>query len=112
LETYNPRHKEFNTMNNRYLVAVYEEDLQYGGPEEGGWYYHAGSLVRIVRANLSEERAQDYCYRLNKKLHSKHFGPNAGRPSISSVASEGRCVALTFKNFPPQGYPAVRPHYE
>lgn len=31
-----------------FAVAVYDVVQVYGGPEEGGWYYHDGELVDVV----------------------------------------------------------------
>ncbi|CAG0982501.1 hypothetical protein RHIZO_01814 [Rhizobiaceae bacterium] len=31
-----------------YVLAFYEIDRAYGGPEEGGWWYDTGRLVRIL----------------------------------------------------------------
>ena len=32
----------------RYVVAFYEIDRRYGGPEEGGWWYDCGALLRAL----------------------------------------------------------------
>lgn len=95
-----------------YLVSVYLEDLAYGGPEEGGWYYNTGELVRTVKLFRSEERANDYCRRLNQKLRSREFGPNKDRRDISSVLSEGIYSADVHEDFAPRYYPERKPHYE
>lgn len=95
-----------------YIVAVYDIAQRYGGPEEGGWWYIAGSLVRQVKTFRSESRAYDYCRRLNAKLHSRTFGPNQGRRELSSVLSNGECQAEVHENHAPKGYPERRPHYE
>jgi hypothetical protein len=95
-----------------FVVAAYDSAQQYGGPEEGGWWFDAGSLVRIVRVFRNEDRAYSYCRRLNDRLYSDCIGPNAGRPDYTSVLSYGRIVARVYENVAPAGYPDERPHYE
>ena len=95
-----------------YLVAVYLIDLVHGGPEEGGWYYTAGELARVVRLFRRQDDAHAYCRRLNAKLQSRQFGPNKDRRKISSVLSEGEYGAYVYEDFAPRHFPARRPHYE
>jgi len=95
-----------------WIVAVYETELAYGGPEEGGWWYDMGSLVRIVRMFPSEDRAYWYARRLNRKLHSRVIGPNQGKREKSSVLSDGVYEAGVHQDHAPRSYPATRPHYE
>lgn len=91
-------------------VAVFLEDRAYGGPEEGGWWYDTGDLVRTVWQGPASqaEAAEVYAERLNKKLETTL---NHGRRPISSVLSEGRYRALVC-NEPPASWPEQRPHYE
>jgi hypothetical protein len=44
-------------MTTLYVVAVYVEDRNYGGPEEGGWWYTAGELDHIESSFLDEDDA-------------------------------------------------------
>jgi hypothetical protein len=93
-----------------YTVAVYLVELAYGGPEEGGWWYQCGELVRQMRTFKSEERASLYCMRLNELLK---VTLNKGRRPISSVASNGRYNAEVMNGrCAPAGIPERRPHYE
>lgn len=32
----------------RSILAFYEIDRIYGGPEEGGWWYDSGTFVRAI----------------------------------------------------------------
>jgi hypothetical protein len=95
-----------------WIVAVYDTALAYGGPEEGGWWYDTGSLVRIVFATPSEDAAYSYSRKLNNRLRSRVFGPNQGRRDKSSVLSDGFFEACVYQDHAPKGYPDVRPHYE
>ena len=105
-----------------YIVAVYDVVQQYGGPEEGGWWYDAGSFVRQVRQFHNEDKAVGYCRRLNDKLRSRVFGPNQGRREFTSVLSDGelRAYVREFANqreakaaaIKREGFPDRKPHYE
>ena len=37
----------------KYVVAFYAVDRAYGGPEEGGWWFDTGELVRLPRVGLT-----------------------------------------------------------
>ena len=95
-----------------FIVSVYHVDQAYGGPEEGGWWFTCGEFVRIVRVFHSSDGAWEYCGRLNHRLKSRKFGPNAGRREISSVLSEGVLEADVHEGLPPRYFPERRPHYE
>ena len=92
-----------------YVVAVYLCDRAWGGPEEGGWWYDTGELVRIIRTFKDEERAAVHATRMNSLLNATI---NKGRRDISSVLSDGCYYAEVHENIAPQHYPERRPHYE
>lgn len=96
-------------MTTKHIVAVYLHDRAYGGPEEGGWWFESGDLVRVMRVFGSEASATDFCYRLNRRLRATL---NRGRRSIGSVLSEGRFCARVYEDDAPPHYPARRPYYE
>jgi hypothetical protein len=105
-----------------YSVAIHFVDRCYGGPEEGGWWYNAGHPITEVlkgydnmtpedslpKCFLTEDEAQTYCDLLNNKLAA---GPNKGRRSIYSMASEGRYQAMVQAGWP-HAWPNPAPHYE
>ena len=95
-----------------FIVAVYEVNRCYGGPEEGGWWYDAGQLIRQMRQFRNEDQAYEYSRRLNRRLRSRNFGPNQGRRELSSVLSDGEYQACVWEDHAPKFYPEVRPHYE
>lgn len=88
-----------------FIVSVYMVDRGYGGPEEGGWWYDRGELVRLVRIFNNEESAYAYARKLNDRLDSTL---NRGR----RVLSEGRYAAKVHEGIPPKYYPEARPYYE
>lgn len=92
-----------------FIVSVYLVDQAYGGPEEGGWWYETGELVRMVRIFKNEKSAYRFCVRLNDRLRATL---NKGRREISSVLSDGRYAADVHEDRAPEHYPAQRPHYE
>ena len=95
-----------------YVVAVYDCGQQFGGREEGGWWYDAGSLVRVMRRFRSSKAAYAYSNRLNGKLKSRTWGPNEGKREYTSVLSDGEYRACVFEDTAPQGFPEKRPRYE
>jgi hypothetical protein len=73
----------------RSIVAFYEVDREYGGPEEGGWYFSSGRFVRAIGFYLTDRR------------------------SVESVLYYGgRFRAFSFTGLPPERFPVNRPHYE
>ena len=96
-----------------WTVAVYDVDLAYGGPEEGGWYYSRGSLVRLIRVFKNEDMAYTFSQRMNRKLQSRIWGPNMGKRELHLVLSEGELQAHVYhEDLPVDHYPEYRPHYE
>jgi hypothetical protein len=91
-----------------FYVAVYLVDRAYGGPEEGGWWYDTGDLVRVIRTTPSENKAYELAGRLNGHLRRLNYG----RRPVSSVLSDGVYRAQVWSDLPPKFYPETRPHYE
>lgn len=92
-----------------YVVAFYEIDRVYGGPEEGGWWYDTGALVRVFRVVRSEVRAYSIARRANALLDRLQ----RGKRSVGSVAYEGgRYEAAVYERTAPDHYPEQRPRYE
>lgn len=97
-------------MKTRYIVAVYDCAQARGGPEEGGWYYDTGSLVRVSSVHVDEESAIARCSRLNGRLDAMQ--ERAGRRPYHSVLSDGWLRAMIFEDTAPKGFPSSRPYYE
>lgn len=92
-----------------YVVAFYEIDRAYGGPEEGGWWYDCGQLVRVAWVCKSEDRAYQKARRANALLD--HLQRSL-RPVSSVAYAGGRYAAIVHKGTAPRAYPETRPHYE
>ena len=96
------------TRTTRLIVALYEIDRAYGGPEEGGWWYDCGELRRVLAVARSEERAYEVARRANRLLNRLQ----RGKRSVSSVAyTGGRHRACVFDETAPRRFPAARPRY-
>lgn len=92
----------------RTILAFYDTDREYGGPEEGGWWYDTGTFVRVIGLYFDEAeaiRAQQRANRLLERLQ-RHRTP------VSSITyTGGRHRALAFTGLPPADFPEVRPTY-
>jgi len=87
-------------------VTIWFKNRQFGGPEEGGWWYDTGYPEFIFPAYTDEE-VEDL------KLKAERFitENNEGRRPIGSVLSEG-LYSVSVENVYPEAFPAVIPHYE
>jgi hypothetical protein len=92
-----------------FILALYEIDRAYGGPEEGGWWFDTGELKRPLRVFPTEERAYAACRRCNAWL--RRLQRNCR--DVGSVLYNGRRYAAeVFERIAPEYYPAERPIYE
>lgn len=92
----------------RYVIAFYEMDRHYGGPEEGGWWYDVGELARPFRVCIGEANATSLAARANRLLErlQRH------RRDIGSVLYDGgRFRACVFERTAPEAFPSNRPRY-
>jgi hypothetical protein len=55
-------------MNTLYVIATYEVRQEYGGPEEGGWWYSDGPLVELHGSRYTEQDANTTAWEMNR-LH-------------------------------------------
>jgi hypothetical protein len=92
-----------------FVLALYEVDRAYGGPEEGGWYYDCGELRRPLRVFANESAAYAAARRCNEWLRVLQRDCR----SVGSVLYRGgRYAAQVFERIAPEHYPVQRPHYE
>lgn len=96
----------------RYMVAIYEMSRHYGGPEEGGWWYDAGDLARLVCVSKNEHDAyriagrMQHLYRMFVKKNRRF------RERFSMAYTGGDYEFMVYAGLPPMHFPEVRPHYE
>jgi hypothetical protein len=96
-------------MSKTYLVGFYEVDRVYGGPEEGGWYYDSGKLIRVFFVTKSRKEASKKAVKANSLLNVLQ----RNKTEVSSVLYRGgRHEALIFTNLAPSYFPEEIPHYE
>ncbi len=93
----------------RYVVALYEIDRAYGGPEEGGWWYDCGELRRVLRVVPGADAAYDLAARANRLMERLQRGK---RDVGSVIYAGGRYAAEVFEETAPRAFPETRPHYE
>lgn len=90
------------TYRNGWWVNAYEVFRQYGGPEEGGWWFDSGEPVASKRFNR-EETARVYADQLRKQ-----FPRTDKRYSVLG----GEDYQVCIEPHPARSYPTERPHYE
>lgn len=100
-------------IHTRFIVAAYELDHVYGGPEEGGWWYNTGTRVRILKLFNNEEDAYTYCRRFNSLLRPIQRRNRCVREISSVIYDGGMYEAQVYKDTElPAYYPTERPYYE
>jgi hypothetical protein len=96
-----------------HYVMKYEVYQQYGGPEEGGWWYEEGiAQWRFPIPVPSQSLAYRLCRVLNDREHERR--KTECDYEYTSVLSDrdtfyGYGIADTFR---PQNYQELKPHYE
>jgi hypothetical protein len=84
-------------------VNIYEVTREYGGPEEGGWYYNNFNCVESVPVkNKHSELMQD---EMKKEYSSRKHG------NIYSVLG-GTDIEVYIEEKPKQSETKERPYYE
>jgi len=96
-----------------FCVSIYLVNRAYGGPEEGGWYFTCGEPVERAQVFLKTfwDFSQALMYR-DRLQNALNICWNYGRPSISSVLSQGRFEALIDEESIPKPFPQQIPHFE
>lgn len=93
-----------------FTVAVYELNQEYGGPEEGGWWYTAGSLQYVSRVFEDKAKAEAHASRMNRTF--AYMVRGVGKRCWSAVYSGGHYDALVYEGEAPAYFPQSRPYYE
>lgn len=86
-------------------VTIWFNTREYGGPEEGGWWYDTGEPIEIFECTEAEVE--------QKKAEAEAIVEkrNEGRRPLYSVRSTGR-YSVSVEDERPEPYPAETPHYE
>jgi hypothetical protein len=85
-------------------AVVYEVGRNYGGPEEGGWWYDTGKLIQVVICQ-DEAEAEFQCALWRKAGYSY-----TGKRSSVLGGEDYDCYYTTEE--PEPFFPTERPHYE
>lgn len=66
------------------FVTAYDVTRNYGGPEEGGWWYTAQTMIDSIEVNSPEETQQ-----AARKLYDEIKGTTDGKLSIELESEKG-----------------------
>ena len=98
-------------------VGVFQVGRLYGGPEEGGWWYDAGEVVRteVVRVRFTEDGTPslqegeiEFLKELSKKLSEEYV---FGTTHRSSMRPRGPDFTWDVSWNVPKDFPQSRPYY-
>lgn len=97
----------------KWYVHKFEVRQEYGGPEEGGWWYDAGTPVEDwdVEAYDSEDEAYARSRVLNGEERERREGLRHGYSSVLSYTEEFFAYSVSLRARE-TSYPNSRPHYE
>lgn len=96
-----------------WYVHEFDVELQYGGPEEGGWWYDSGRPTGKRWGPFALElTASQTCRELNEHEHERR--EREERYSYTSVlARQSTHLAYDVsRDEVAEAYPRTRPHYE
>lgn len=83
-------------------VNVYEVDMAYGGPEEGGWYFDTGTALE------SHHVAADAVEDVRKQLRDRYQDTGMA----SNVNYNGGEFGVWHEDKPAADFPTESPFYE
>lgn len=100
-----------NKLPGELFLMKYEDSQQYGGPEEGGWWYNLGIPQWKFGILLPIPRSWRYaiCRWLNGRMRKQNEAQEYGYTSVLSYRSEFFSFGLEDSLVP--AHPR-RPHYE
>jgi hypothetical protein len=90
----------------RAYVNAYAVDQCYGGPEEGGWYYDAGTLLASVPVTSREDADQ-----ARERLREM-FGPDYADNKPREHTNGGPNLEIYIDEEIGRDFPARKPFYE
>src|SRR5688500_13825341 len=87
-------------------INVYIIEREYGGPEEGGWWYDVGTPqgVSLVVNTISAPEVQELWDLLSEKYPT--------RGARYSMAPSDEDYVVKLETHPPREWPEERPYYE
>ncbi len=85
------------------VVAWYETDMRYGGPEESGWWYETGWPVKQICVFNKKQAIKAAI-----ELHTEALEEYEEEKDYLGWST----FSIDFKICWAQPYPTVKPHYE
>ena len=86
-----------------YMIAAYVVERNYGGPEEGGWWFDSGTLVEVTACRLQDRMAAI-------EHMQKKYVRTGKRYSV--LGGQDHDIHVSKNEYPPLSFPANRLHYE
>lgn len=99
--------EDFEVVTPKIYVNIYLHDRQYGGPEEGGWWFDVWDVEEVFRCRDEAHAKQVFELKTGEAVEDNKLR----RSDVSSVISEGR-YEVKLEAWPAERIPAVAPHYE
>lgn len=95
-----------------YHINVYERYRNYGGPEEGGWWFDSGVYKPQLSVTMhgTPEEVNAHAIDLQDRLNRE--ADEAGVPPLGSVVYHGGRYLVVPEDETGADWPAHRPHYE
>lgn len=93
------------------FLTTYFVNQQYGGPEEGGWWYSVGEPIAVHGTFFNREKSHKAWDELQAHIDATRNDLMGSRAKLGSVICEGR-ICVRVEPHPPQHFPQRRPHYE
>jgi hypothetical protein len=97
----------------KFWIHKHSVSLEYGGPEEGGWWYTAGIPTDFALGPITdEEDAYEQCRNLNH-LERERQEREEQYNFTSVLAKMSVHYEYSVEEFAtPRAFPEARPHYE
>ena len=96
-----------------FSTCVFEVDQNWGGDEEGGWWYPCGfpsdDHANLLRMFETEDEAYDYANSIKEAVLALNV--TEGRRHPSSVLCNGWLEVRVEEGYP-KPFPDETPHYE
>jgi hypothetical protein len=94
---------------NMIYISEYFVTREYGGPEEGGWWYNNRTFKRIVATTDSKMNALNIVVALNQKAREDR--KESGDYELDSVLCDG-VYEYDYEDSPGENETTEKPHYE
>lgn len=94
-----------------YFTALYLLDREYGGAEEGGWWYDTGELKGEIKEHTTKKEAWAFEEKENKIKREKYYGFGVYSMGYEGGYTEYRTFECKGIMQIPSYFPEERPYY-